>query len=197
MDKQSFGELLREERDALKWSLRKLANAANLNPGYVSRLEKGRVIPEEKNLLQLADALAKGVDSSQETREKYRAKLANAAGRRPTDPEEVARIKEAFAARLRLKGFPDSGIESAIQSVSLMTMSRVADGFEGLTFGHAGDVQLAESARRRGEEVVVIPMAEHDFRAGDRAEIRVKGVLAPEQQEQLRLLARVVQSIVR
>ena len=196
MDRESFGMLLREEREALDWSLRRLAEEANLNPGYVSRLEYGRVVPEEKNLLQLADALAKGVDGSQETRERYRIKLANAAGRQPTDPKEVARIKEAFAAKLRLEGLPDSAIESALHSVSLMTMSRVVDGLEELMLGHAGDIQLVESARLRGEEVVVIPTAEHEFRAGDRAEIRVKGVLKPEQQDQLRIVARLIQSIV-
>jgi transcriptional regulator with XRE-family HTH domain len=196
MSKPQFGEFLKKEREALEWSLRQLAEAASLNPGYVSRLENSAVVPEEKNLLKLADALAKGVDSSPETREKYRLKLANAAGRRPTDPKEIVRIKETFAARLRLEGFPEKGIESALKSVSLMTMSRVADGLEELIVGHAGDLQLAESARRRGEEVVVVPMAEHEFRAGDRAEIRVKGVLKPEQQDQLRIIARLIKNIV-
>ena len=196
MSKPQFGEFLKKEREALEWSLRQLAEAASLNPGYVSRLENSAVVPEEKNLLKLADALAKGVDSSPETREKYRAKLATAAGRQSIDLEKGARIKEAFAARLRLEGVSEAGIESALQNVSLSTMSRVADGLEELTVGLAGDVRLAESARRRGEEVVVIPMPEHDFRAGDRAEIRVRGILKPEQQDQLRIIARLIQSIV-
>jgi transcriptional regulator with XRE-family HTH domain len=193
---KSFGGLLRAERKRAGLTLRQLAEAANLNPGYVSRLENGAVVPEAENLLKLADALAGKGDPDPANRGQYRIKLAAAAGRQPQELEKIAAIKEAFAARLKLEGLPENAIEPALKNISLKAMARVVDGEEALVLGLPGNSELAEKARSRGEEVVVIPMAEHDFRAGDRAEIRVKGVLKPEQQGQLRIIAQLIQSIV-
>jgi transcriptional regulator with XRE-family HTH domain len=196
MEGTRFGKVLAKERRRLGLSLRKLAEAASLNPGYVSRLENGAVTPEGENLLKLADALAKTADPDPAKRGPYRIKLAIAAGREPQQLEEIAAIKEAFTARLKREGLPERAIEPALKSVSLAAMARVVNGEESLMFNLSGNSELAEQARSRGEEVVIIPRAEHEFSAGDRAEIRVKDILKPEQQEQLRIIARLIKNIV-
>lgn len=192
-----FGDLVDKERTRLGLSLRQLAQLAGLNPGYVYRLESNVVTPKEENLLKLADALATADDKTPQTRERYRRELAEAAGKLQSDPDGVSAIKSDFAARLRAEGLPKKAIDVALREVSLPTMARVLKGEEPLLIDREGNPALLAAAQERGEEVVVIPKAEHEFRAGDRAVINVSGALSPEQQEQLRLLARVVQSIVR
>ena len=192
-----LGDLVNQERTRLGLSLRQLAQLAGLNPGYVYRLQSNAVIPKEENLLKLADALAAADDNTPKTREKYRRKLAEVAEKIPTNPDEVAAIKTDFASRLKAEGLHKKAIDVAVKEVSLPTMVRVLKGEEPLLIDHEGNPALLAAAQERGEEVVTIPKAEHEFRAGDRAAIHVSGALSPEQQEQLRLLARVVQSIVR
>lgn len=192
-----FGDLVKVERTRKGLSLRQLAQLAGLNPGYVYRLESNAVTPKEENLLKLADALATAGDKTPQTRERYRRELAEAAGKLQTDPDGVSAIKSDFAARLKAEGLAKAAIDVALEAVSLPTMVRVLRGEEPLSIDRTGNPALLVAAQGRGEDVVVIPKAEHEFRAGDRAVINVSGALSPEQQEQLRLLARVVQSIVR
>jgi transcriptional regulator with XRE-family HTH domain len=192
-----FGDLVKAERSRKGLSLRQLAQLAGLNPGYVYRLESNAVTPKEGNLLKLADALATAGDKTPQTRERYRRELAEAAKKLASDPEEVSAIRTDFAARLKAEGLSESAIDVALEAVSLPTMVRVLKGEEPLSIDREGNPALLAAAQERGEEVVIIPKAEHEFRAGDRAAIHVSGALSPEQQEQLRLLARVIQSIVR
>jgi transcriptional regulator with XRE-family HTH domain len=196
----TFGQLLKLERERAGLSLRQLASAADLNPGYISRLESDEIIPREDNLLKIADALAKIVDDRDVTREEYRTRLAEGAGRVPVDERAVARIKADFAALLRERGLQPNQIKEAFDVVSVTTMLRILRGDEPLRIFDPDSPDEVDTTLREGEQLVLLsrkrPIAPHKFPAGGRATITVSGSLNAQQQKQLRIIADLVQTIV-
>ena len=59
---ESFGELLRKEREARGLSQSELAEKAGLQPSAISHFELGRRTPSFDNLKRVADALSVTVD---------------------------------------------------------------------------------------------------------------------------------------
>jgi transcriptional regulator with XRE-family HTH domain len=193
---QNFAACLKNERQRCGLSLRQLAEKAGLNPGYLSRLESAEVTPLEKNVLKIADALAMSVDDRLETRERFRKKLAEVAGRGPNSQHKVEKIRHQFSERLAKEGLQEKQIASALKSVSVLTMARVVRGEEPLEIRPFDRIIDFDVRRNRDQETVVIPDFEHNFKAGDRASITVKGALRPEQQTQIRLIAKLIRNIV-
>lgn len=197
MPKETFGSLLTRERESLGFSIRKLAGLAGLNPGYLSRLEAGKITPQEENLIKLADVFGVAAGQGQAARETYRRRFADAAGRVPKKAEQISKIKDEFEAILKLEGLAKAEIQSALEAVSLPTMIRVIRGEEPLTIMRHGDPRASAAAiRDREDEIVVIAQHESEFKAGSRASIRIMGALGPEQQAQIRIIAKLIESIV-
>ena len=56
-DAVRFGAILRRERQARGWTLRKLAQRSGMNAQYLGVVEAGRNIPSLCTILELADVL--------------------------------------------------------------------------------------------------------------------------------------------
>jgi transcriptional regulator with XRE-family HTH domain len=55
------GHAIRATREPLEWSIRELARRADVNPGYLSRFERGQVDPTPRWLFAVETALAEGL----------------------------------------------------------------------------------------------------------------------------------------
>ena len=54
---QSFGRVVRREREHRKWSQEAFAERANLNRSYLGEVERGDVVPSLHTMAKLASAL--------------------------------------------------------------------------------------------------------------------------------------------
>jgi len=66
-DAVRFGAILRRERQARGWTLRKLAQRAGMNAQYLGVVEAGRNVPSLCTILELAEVL--GADAAEMIRE--------------------------------------------------------------------------------------------------------------------------------
>jgi transcriptional regulator with XRE-family HTH domain len=63
MGEKSFGEFIREQREARKISLRKFAERVDLSPTFVSKMERGEMLPpSEDKIKAIAEALGQDPD---------------------------------------------------------------------------------------------------------------------------------------
>lgn len=197
MAQETFAQALRAERDRASLSLRRLAETAGVNPGYVSRLEAAQITPQLPNVLQLADALAEAAsDRAPATRERIRTRLATAAGHIPSGKGAIADLKDRFEALLKERGLDVRQIAVALDSVSMATMRSVLNGDERLEIARPGEPGGATVASLPGEEIVVLPPTEHQFPAGPHASITVRLPLTRQQRQQVTLIAQLLRSIL-
>jgi len=75
----SFGELLRERRKELRLGLREFAQRAGMDPGNLSKIERGRLgAPQSEEILdRICEALEWGRDSEEACNLKDRAAVEN------------------------------------------------------------------------------------------------------------------------
>ena len=112
--RSTFGEYLRERREALKaedrrFSLRQLAMRIGVEPSYLSKVERGEEPPpSEARVLQLAEELGEDADV-----------LLALAGKVSTDLKDVIRKRPHLMAKLirELKGMPDHAVLRIVREV--------------------------------------------------------------------------------
>ena len=257
MQKQSFGEVLRDAREAQGVSMRGLAAAADMDPAYLSRLENGKTgEPRQETVEKLAQALCAEAGLAGDACAQLSRRLLEAAGHLQPKEELLDDLADRFAARLREQGWPEAHIDSTLAQVPLATMRAVLLGEEPLEIGLAHDYSQAELDARRaaGEQVLAFsiadlesaelqpdrdiavvhhfrldpashsisdtaanylerhaaafasnrrmrrqqsrPQATRVFRAGTTARIEVESALSKDQEQQLRLIARLVASVL-
>lgn len=120
MPGNEFGEFIRVKRAALRLSLRRFAERANLDPGNASRLERGRVPPPEAP--EVLDRIASALDLEEGSPERRRLlDLAAAAkGRIPqdllTDDQVATRLPLLFRT-LRNKPLSAEQLEKLIDAI--------------------------------------------------------------------------------
>ena len=243
MSRQSFGELLREIRQARHISMRALAVSADMDPAYLSRIENGKTAaPKQATVARLADALCKENQMGPVACERLTRQLLVAADHLQGGEDLINDLSDRFSDRLRDEGFPEDKIDEAMARIPLATMRKVVLGEEKLEIGYWPEISSKEVRARidAGEEVIsfdnlsrpdasaspmpdeIVETASHyldrhamDFssqrsqkrakldqvsekiiRAGDRAEIHLKNPVSKEQEQQLRLIAKLITTIL-
>ena len=113
-DTRSFGEYVRERREALRvedrsYSVRQVARRVGVEPSYLSKVERGHVPPpSEATVVRLADALGEDPDVMLALAGKVSSDLQDAIRRRP----------ELFAELIReLRDLPDSAVLRLVREV--------------------------------------------------------------------------------
>jgi predicted transcriptional regulator len=192
----TLGEALKREREIAGLTLRALGEAAGLNHSYLSRLEKGDIQPRKKNVIKIADALAKRSIEGLKAKETYRERLLVAAGLSEISPDVDTEIKERFAALLRKKGFTAYQIEQALNKVTTISMQRVLAKKERLQSLPIKEITEDVLERHRGEQIVVLSESGHRFKAGKRGEIRVDGDVSSTQHSQLETIAKLIGQVL-
>ena len=120
MDNNAFGDLIRHRRAELRLSLRAFAEAAGMDPGNASRLERGQVAPPES--VDVLERIAQALRFKKKSPEYI--SLSDAAavarGRVPadllTDEEVAARLPVLFRT-LRSKPLSGDQLERLIDSI--------------------------------------------------------------------------------
>lgn len=120
MYNNEFGSLVRTRRAALRLSLRHFAERAGMDPGNVSRLERGRLAPPESS--EVLDRIASALELANGSAEyEQLSDLAAAAkGRIPQDllsDEEVAARLPILFRTLRNKPLSGEQLEKLIDSI--------------------------------------------------------------------------------
>ncbi|MFC8583500.1 helix-turn-helix domain-containing protein [Streptomyces sp. NPDC057217] len=62
---QPDGPKIRRQRELSGYGLRRFANAAQITPGYLSRIERGLRSPQPEVMARIADALGCGIEDIQ------------------------------------------------------------------------------------------------------------------------------------
>lgn len=120
MPGNEFGEFIRVKRAALRLSLRRFAERAELDPGNASRLERGRAAPPEAP--EVLDRIASALDLMEDSPERrHLLDLAAAAkGKIPadllTDDQVAARLPLLFRT-LRNKPLSAEQLEKLIEAI--------------------------------------------------------------------------------
>ena len=65
MQGETFGEFFKKKRIALGKTLRQFCLENGLDPGNISKIERGKMIPSEKNLEEYAQCLNIKIDSKE------------------------------------------------------------------------------------------------------------------------------------
>jgi|TARA_B100000959_G_scaffold265040_1_gene306140 transcriptional regulator with XRE-family HTH domain len=246
MEEMLFGKYLRKIREAKQISLRSLAESAEMDPAYLSRLENGKSgAPKLETVEKLASALCEQQGLSMEDCSSLTRRLLVKAGHLQDQEDLIDDLTERFATRLRDEGFPEENIDEALTRISLPTMRAVLLGKEKLEIGSVGSYSNVELRERKdaGEEVVrfassISPKSrstdgatssetteksaseyldhhaeeftsrrqqrrqteKHDqpkiLSAGNDAQIRVNKKVRKSQEKQLRLIARLIATIL-
>lgn len=245
MEKQPFGERLREIRENHGISMRSLASSADMDPAYLSRIENGKTgAPKQETVERLAQALCEESQLEVSECERLKRRLLVAAGHLQHREDLIDDLAERFAAKLRDEGFPEPKIDEALARVSLPTMRAVLLGEEKLDMDYVASVTppAMEWASDAGDDLLMADMlaptisdeaaqpptvdagdsatgyldrhaedfATHRrqkralssggprrvFRAGRDAEIRVQRRMTKEQEQQLRLLAKLIDKVL-
>lgn len=191
-----FHELLRSERERAGLSLRRLAERAGQNPGSLSRMEAGTLTPRLPTLLRLAEAVAaeRGLDTSQ--RDALIGKFLHAAERSTNAEQTLQDVRDRFAAMLRERKLGAEQIDAALTDVTPSTMARVVRGEEPLDIHYATELANPNHGINLNQEVVVLPLRTLSFPAGPRARITIDGELTASQQQQVRLAAKLIASLL-
>lgn len=212
MNTTGFGYFLRDIRENGRISLRKLAQETNLDPAYLSRVEREMSpAPRVEIIQRIAKALCDLQSLPTIECEKLKRDLLNSAGQLTDNADLVDDLKQRFSERLRDQGIAESQIIDAINKVDLGTMDRVLSGQEKLEIRSVDSIPLDEIKEResKGEEVHLFQMNEapprrvsEDFnktklQAGSRAFIEVDGNLTPHQEELLKSVANTVRLILK
>ena len=161
MTTKRFGSFLRKTREKTKISLRRFALETNLDPAYLSRLERGVFLaPREEIVKQIAKALCDLQKLPIEECEKLERELLEAAGHRAKNEDLIAEIKERLKDKeLDLDQF---AIGDVVNKITPETRDRVLSGKEALEIGNLSDYSDKEIELRKlhGEQVEFLSMRE-------------------------------------
>ena len=161
MTTKRFGDFLRKKREKTKISLRKFALETNLDPAYLSRLERGVFLaPREEIVKQIAKALCDLQNLPIAECEKLERELLEAAGHRAKSEDLIAEINERLKDKeLDLNQF---AIHDVVNKISPETRDRVLSGKEALEIGNLSDYSDKEIELRKlqGEQVEFLSMRE-------------------------------------
>ncbi len=138
MTTQTFGEYLRAIREGKEITLRALAEAAEMDPAYLSRLENGKSgLPKQETVKKLALALCEKQQLGKDDCDRLKRQLLVKSGHLQDQEGLLDDLAERFAERLRDAGFAEGNIDEALARVSLSTMRSVLLGEEKLEIGNA------------------------------------------------------------
>ena len=161
MTTKRFGEFLRKKREKTKISLRRFALETNLDPAYLSRLERGVFLaPREEIVKQIAKALCDLQNLPIAECEKLERELLEAAGHRAKSEDLIAEINERLKDKeLDLNQF---AIHDVVNKISPETRDRVLSGKEAFEIGNLADYSDKEIELRKlqGEQVEFLSMRE-------------------------------------
>ena len=161
MTTKRFGDFLRKTREKTKISLRRFALETNLDPAYLSRLERGVFLaPREEIVKQIAKALCDLQKLPIEECEKLERELLEAAGHRAKSEDLIAEINERLKDNeLNLDQFV---IGDVVNKITPETRDRVLSGKEALEIGNLSDYSDKEIELRKlqGEQVEFLSMRE-------------------------------------
>ena len=228
MDKKerSFGTYLREIRENYEFTLRKFAEEAELDPAYLSRIERGLIHRPGREIIErITDAFCRRIHlnanlilsntyNPDAECEELKRQLLLIAGYKLTDAELLGfkadqshSIDYLFAERLKDKGVPEKYISIAKNSVPPDLMTKVLSGEESLNKWIGLDDNDSEfipkyyipsiSKDSLSASLSNKKIGETIFRAGSRAFIQVDGDLSSSQKEQLRAITTLVRSILK
>mgnify|MGYP006104867905 CR=1 FL=1 len=222
----SFGKYLRDTREGYEYSLRKFADEVDVDPAYLSRIEKGKIRKPGREVIEkIASAfcreinrksqliLSSSYDPEAECEELRRNLLLNA-GYKLTDAELLGfkadqsySVEDLFIDRLKDKGIPEKYISLAKKNVPQDLMTKVLSGEEPLKnyIGLNDDDNdyipkyYVPSSIQDTSSLSLSDQenSETKFRAGSRAFIQVDGDISSTQKEQLRALSALVKSILK
>jgi transcriptional regulator with XRE-family HTH domain len=213
-NEKNFGAFLRqirltEVRENVKTSLRKLAEEAEIDPAYLSRIERGEIQrPGRETIEKIAAALCRMKELQKAECEELNRRLLRKAKYKLTIDElglKPVTIEDLFAQRLRDRGVAEPFVLEAKDNVPVHQMSKVLSGEDPipLRIKNIDDEELDASyieelykqirdAPQRSQRV-----EERKFRAGARAFIQVDGELTTSQEEQIRALTALLRSILK
>ena len=161
MTTKRFGGFLRKTREKTKISLRRFALETNLDPAYLSRLERGVFLaPREEIVKQIAKALCDLQNLPIPECEKLERELLEAAGHRAKSEDLIAEINERLKDKeLDLDQF---AIGDVVNKIDPETRDRVLSGKEALEIGNLSDYSDKEIELRKlqGEQVEFLSMRE-------------------------------------
>jgi transcriptional regulator with XRE-family HTH domain len=164
MEKQPFGETLREIREKSGISMRGLAEAVDMDPAYLSRLENSkRGIPKSETVEKLAQGLCDQQNLDTRQCDHLKRQLLVEAGHLQDQEELIDDLSERFADRLRTEGLPEANIDETLTKVSLATMRAVLLGKENLEIDMLWNYSPGQIAARKeaGEEVHTLHKSIH------------------------------------
>jgi len=216
MNTAGFGYFLRDIRENGEISLRKLAQETQLDPAYLSRVEREMSpAPRVEIIQRIAKVLCNLQSLPTIECEKLKRDLLDSAGQLTDNSDLVDDLKQRFAERLRDQGIAEYQIVGAINKVDLGTMDRVLSGQEKLEIRYIDSLPLNEIKEResKGEEVHLLnnkkvypslPLRrvskannKTKLQAGSRAFIEVDGNLTSHQEELLKSVANTVRVILK
>jgi len=190
--------------------LRKLAQETQLDPAYLSRVEREMSpAPRVEIVQRIAKALCGLQNLSMAECEKLKRDLLDSAGQLTESADLIDDLKQRFAERLRGQGMAEPYIIDAVSKVSLETMDRVLSGHEVLEIADSFSLNEIEERESRGEEVHLLnnkkapprrvnkATNKTKLQAGSRAFIEVNGDLTSNQEELLRSVANTVRFILK
>ena len=163
MNTKGFGYNLRSIRANSKISMRRLAQETQLDPGYLSRVEREMNPAPRVGIVQrIAKALCDLQNLSMAECEKLKRDLLDSAGHLTNNADLIDDLKQRFAERLRDQGLAEPYIIDAVKHVSLDTMDRVLSGKEMLEIADTDSISLNEIKEResKGEEVHSLKITE-------------------------------------
>ena len=154
MNTTGFGYFLRDIRENGMISLRKLAQETQLDPAYLSRVEREMSpAPRVEIIQRIAKALCDLQSLPTIECEKLKRDLLDSAGQLTESADLIDDLKQRFAERLRGQGMAEPYIIDAVSKVSLETMDRVLSGHEVLEIADSFSLNEIEERESRGEEV--------------------------------------------
>ena len=169
---KSFGAFLREVRESSKISLRKLAEEAELDPAYLSRIERGKIQRPGREIIEtIAAALCRKKELQEVECEELNRQLLLKAKYRLSDadllglkPDQSITTEELFAQRLRDKGVPEPFVLDAKKKVPLHLMSKVLSGEEPLHIKKINETSSKQIDHQKslGEKVIELNLSQ-DF----------------------------------
>ena len=222
---KKFGTYLREIRENYEFTLRKFAEEAELDPAYLSRIERGLIHRPGREIIErIADAFCRRIHLnaqlilsntySPETEcEELKRLLLLKAGYKLSDAEllgykssQSISTADLFEERLKDRGYSEKLAQEAKKNVPQELMSKVLSGEESLSsWIESNDTEINFNKNLdnlRINNTSQAPLgkqkdSERKFRAGARAFIQVDGDLSSSQEEQLRAITTLVRSILK
>ena len=192
MNTTGFGYFLRDIRENGRISLRKLAQETNLDPAYLSRVEREMSpAPRVEIIQRIAKALCDLQSLPTTECEKLKRDLLDLAGQLTENDDLIYGLKKRFSERLREQGVDEDYIVDAVNKVDIETMGRVLSGEEKLEIAYV-DSYTPLPPRRASKAV-----KKTKLQAGSRAFIEVDGDLTPYQEELLSSVANTVRFILK